>query len=149
MKSRTLLIVLAGTLFCAVGAFSQWREPPATGSPQNHLPDRTKLVGQSGMGPLLDAKLVDPQQNARMHKAVVHVETDGVEMTDPAAANHQAQLDQAHLQYRLDAGPVQDTTAKTWTFGHLSSGKHRITVALAGNDNRQLGEAKTLPVKIP
>jgi hypothetical protein len=101
------------------------------------------------MGPLLKATLVDPQENAKMHKAVVKVETDGVEMTDPATANHEPQLDHAHLQYRLDDGPVQNTTAKIWTFGHLSSGKHRITITLAGNDNHQLGEAKILPVDIP
>lgn len=135
-------------LFCCA-AYSQWKELPATGSPENRLPDRTKLVGQSGLGPLMTANLVDVEKNAKQHRAVVHVETDGVEMVDPAAVHNEPKLDEAHIQYRLDQGSIQNSTSKNWTFENLSSGEHRIDVVLASNDNHELGKAKTLKVRVP
>lgn len=43
-------------------------EPPATGSPPNELADRTQLAGQSGLGPLLIAELVEKEANAKSHR---------------------------------------------------------------------------------
>ncbi len=136
-------------LFCAcMPAAAQWKEPPATGSPANELPDRTTLAGQAGMGPLLEAKLVDAEGNARNHKAVVDVQTDGVNIVDPSD-KHQPKIDEVHIQYRLDNEPVQNTSAKSWTFDHLSSGNHLVRVALATSDDRQLGKERSLRVKVP
>jgi|SRR5581483_106813 len=129
-------------------AYAQWKEPPSTGSPTNELEDRTNLAGQSGLGPLLKATLVDFERNAKSHKAVVEVQTDGVRMVDPASVNHEPKLDEAHLQYRLDNGEIQNSTSKTWTFDNLSRGEHRIEVALASNDNHPIGKPKTLKLLI-
>jgi hypothetical protein len=144
-----MAVAVAVLLVVSATAYSQWKEPPATGSPENNLPDRTTLVGQSGMGPLLIAKLVDADENAKKHQAVVQVETDGVLLVDPAAAHHEPKLDEAHIQYRLDGGPIDNSTAKYRTFDHLSSGEHRIWIALASSDGHQMGKGKTLKVRIP
>lgn len=143
--------------FCAITlvlcaclpTYAQWKELPATGSPSNRLADRTTLTGQSGQGPLLMVRLVDVEDNAQNHKAVVEVQTDGLKIVDPAASKDEPKLDEGHIQYRLDNGQIQNTTAKTWTFGHLSRGEHLIRVALASNDGHQLGSEKTLKVKVP
>jgi hypothetical protein len=133
---------------CATGS-SQWREPPATGSPANELPDRTTLAGQTGLGPLLIADLVDKSDNAAHHKIVVKVQTDGVKIVDPTAANHEPRLDEAHIQYQLDGNTPYDSTSKTWTFDNVPSGEHRIKVRLASSDNQQMGKGKLLKVHIP
>jgi hypothetical protein len=149
MKPRLSFRVLLLFLCACLPAYSQWKEPPATGSPSNQLPDRTTLVGQAGLGPLLIAKLVDQETNAQKHKAVVEVQTDGLNMVDPDAVDHEPKFDEAHIQYRLDNDTIENTTSKTWTFEHLSKGKHIIRVALATSDNRQLGMEKTLKVYVP
>jgi hypothetical protein len=136
-------------LLCVSGAYGQWKEPPATGSPSNQLPDRTTLAGQAGLGPLLIAKLVDQKANARNHKVVIEVQTDGLEIVDPAAVNGEPKFDEGHIQYRLDNESIQNTTSKTWTFEHLSPGRHLIRVALAASDNHQLGMEKKLRVNVP
>jgi hypothetical protein len=145
-------IGFCSTLFwlCAcLPAYSQWKELPATGSPSNQLPDRTTLAGQAGLGPVLIVKLIDAKGNAQNHKAVIQVQTDGLKLVDPAATNHESRLDEAHLQYRLDNGPIENTTSKTWTFEHLSAGEHLIRVALATSDDHQLGREKSLKLKVP
>jgi hypothetical protein len=143
--------------FCAVGlllctclpAYSQWNELPATGSPSNRLQDRTTLVGQAGLGPSLIVKLLNQKANAQHHRVVVEVQTDGLKMVDPAAANYEPRSDEAHIQYRLDNGPIQNTTSKTWTFNHLSPGEHLIRVAVATSDNHQLGGEKAVKMRVP
>lgn len=149
MNHQLALLSLAVLLLYPSPGLAQWREPPATGSPRNTLPDRTTLAGQSGMGPLLIAKLTDRDQNARRHQAVVTVDTDGVRIVDPRAVNHQPKRDEAHIQYRLDNGPVENSTAQTWTFHHLSSGEHRIRVALVSSDYHQMGKEQVLKVRVP
>lgn len=136
-------------LLCAcLPAAAQWKELPSTGSPSNQLADRTTLAGQAGVGPLLIAKLIDAKANAQNHKVVVQVETDGVKIVDPAL-DGEPKIDEAHIQYRLDNSPIQNTTTKTWTFKQVASGVHLIRVALATSDNHQLGEEKSLRVKVP
>lgn len=141
--------MIALLLWACLPAYGQWKELPETGSPSNRLPDRTTLVGQAGLGPLLVAKLVDPIANAKNHTAVIKVETDGLKMVDPAAVNHEPRADEAHIQYRLDNEPIQNTTSKTWTFHHLSPGEHLIRIAIATSDNHQLGREKTLKLHVP
>lgn len=149
MTLQLASLSLAVLLLLPNSASAQWREPPATGSPQNTLPDRTTLAGQSGMGPLLIAKLIDRDRNARKHRAVVAVETDGVRIVDPRTANHEPKRDEAHIQYRLDNNAAQDSTFETWTFNHLSSGQHRIRVALVSSDYHRMGEEKVLTIRVP
>ncbi len=142
-------MVALAFLLVQVPLHAQWKQLPTTGSPPERLPDRTTLVGQSGLGPLLTAKLVDKEKNAKKHRAVIVVETDGVELVDQVAAGHEPKLDQAHLQYRLDKNPVQQSASKSWTFDNLSSGEHEIRVSLASNDGHPIGMSKTLKVKVP
>jgi hypothetical protein len=149
MNPRLFYSCLGFLLLFPCTGYGQWKEPPATGSPQNTLPDRTTMVGQSGMGPLLIAKLIDRDANAKKHQAVVAVQTDGVRLVDSAAANHEPRLDEAHIQYRLDDAPAQDSTSKTWTFAKLSSGEHRIRVTLVSSDNHPMGKDKVLKVRVP
>lgn len=149
MRASLLSSILLGIFVVPQVASCQWKELPSTGSPQNQLPDRTTLVGQSGMGPLLRAELLDKESNAKQHKAVIKVQTDGVEIVEPSGAHAEPKLDEAHLQYQLDAGPVQQTTSKTWSFENLPKGEHIIHINLVGNDDRPLGETKTLTVNIP
>jgi hypothetical protein len=135
-------------LAACLAANAQWKEPPATGSPVNRLPDRTTLAGQAGMGPLLIAKLVQPQLNASNHRAVIEVQTDGFKIVNPAV-EREPRIDEGHIQYRLDNGAIQNTTSKTWRFEHLSPGWHVVRVALATSDNHQLGREKRLKVNVP
>lgn len=149
MKLWVSAILITALFFVLPRGFAQWKELPSTGAPTQRLPDRTIFVGQSGLGPLLIAKLVDEQKNAKQRKAVVDVQTDGVQLVDPEAAHHQPKIDEAHIQYRLDGGPVQNSTSKTWTFTQLSAGEHEVQVALATSDNLPLGKPKKLRVRIP
>lgn len=142
------MIVFLGILFLHVPLHAQWKEQPSTGSPTQNLPNRTTLAGQSGMGPFLKARLVDRENNAKNHRAVVEVQTDGVELVSGAAGSD-PKLHEAHIQYQLDDGPVQNSTARTWIFENLNSGKHEIYVSLAGNDNRPVGKGATLTVTVP
>lgn len=150
MRLQLIPILIAIALYLpSTKGYCQWREPPATGSPENTLTDRTTLAGQNGLGPLLIAKLMNAHDNARKHRAVVEVQTDGVRIVDPAAARHQPKLDEAHIEYRLDNGQAQERTSKIWTVDNLSRGDHRIRVALVSSDNHQMGEEKILKLRVP
>jgi hypothetical protein len=149
VKARGNFCAITLLLCACLPAYSQWKELPATGSPSNRLPDRTTLAGQAALGPLLIIYFVNQKANAQHHRAVIEVQTDGLKMVDPATVNHEPRSDEAHIQYRLDNGPIQNTTSKTWTFDHLSPGEHLIRVAIATSDNRQLGKEKALNVHVP
>ncbi|MFB3916608.1 MAG: hypothetical protein ACE14M_07760 [Terriglobales bacterium] len=112
------------------------------------LPDRTTLVGQAGLGPLITAKLVDEHRNAKQRRAAVEVQTAGVELVTPGA-KLPPKLYYAHIRYRLDDGPVISTTSKRWVFENLAPGEHRIQAALAATDNKPMGKPATLKVHIP
>lgn len=129
-------------------AFAQWKELPKTGSPTERLPDRTTLVGQAGLGPLMTAKLVDEHHNAKQKRAVVEVQTAGVELVPPSA-NLPPKLYYAYIQYRLDNGQAINTASERWVFDNLSPGEHRIQVTLAAMDNKPMGKQTTLKVRIP
>lgn len=128
---------------------AQWREKPMTGSQPEMLPDRTDIAGQSGLGALITAQLVDEHANARQHRAVVQVQTDGLQIIDGASANYAPRLNQAHIQYQLDAGAPADTTSRRIELAGLSPGEHQIRIALVGNDNKPIGHQSTLKVHIP
>jgi hypothetical protein len=149
MKTLLFIIVVAAFALILPWAHSQWKELPSTGSPTEHLPDRTTLAGQSGAGPLLDAKLVDREKNAKEGRAIVKVQTAGVRLVDPAQTQGQPKIDEAHIQYRLDDGPVQNSTSETWIVDKLSPGDHQIFVVLATSDNLRLGKGKRLHIHIP
>ena len=148
MKSGLIVVVLAATCFFPSVCVCQWKEPPATGSPENTLPDRTTLVGQSGLGPMISATLVEAAANAKTHKAVVDVQTDGVSLVDPAT-HRQPKLDEAHLTYQLDDHDPISSTSLTCTFTDLRPGEHRIRVSLVSNDNNPMGKEQVLKVRVP
>ena len=147
MKAHLLRLSLC-LLFAGGVAMCQWKEPPATGSPPNELRDRTPLAGQSGLAPLLDAKLLDRDSNARQGRAVIQVETDGVVIVPAAEANYQPKLDEAHIEYRLDQEPPRDTTSKRIVLEKLAPGEHVIHVSLVASDGRTMGVAKTLTLRV-
>ncbi len=149
MRVLLLGILAWGILLEVPKAECQWKQQPSTGSPEYRFPDRTKVAGQSGVGPLLTARLLDKEDNAKRHRAIVEVQTDGVQLVDAGAAQNQPRLDEAHIQYALDNQPVQNTTSKTCTFENLQPGEHRIHINLASSDNRKIGQGTTLNVKVP
>lgn len=141
--------MVASLSFILPQGYCQWKELPSTGSPTTRFPDRTTLAGQSGAGPLLIASLVDEERNAKQHRAIVEVQTDGVRLVDAAQAHYQPKLDEAHIQYRLDDGPVHNSISKTWIFDKLSPGEHEIYITLATSDNHPMGKRKRLHVHVP
>jgi hypothetical protein len=149
VRVQAYIMLAAGLLFAPVRGQCQWKELPATGSPTERLPDRTIYAGQSGLGPLLSATLLDKDRNAKERKAIVQVQTDGVRLVDPSTVHNQPKLDEAHIQYRIDNEPVRNSISKTWTFENLAAGDHEIHIALATSDNHPIGKPKRLHVHIP
>lgn len=141
-----LLIVFLQLSLLAQYAVAQWKEPPSTGSPTYRLPDRTIWAGQSGLGPVLTAKLVDKDRNAKQHRAIVEVDVDGVRLVYP---EKEPNLEEAHIQYRLDNEPPRDSASKSCAFEQLAPGEHRIRVTLASSDGRRIGKGTTLKVTVP
>jgi len=99
--------------------------------------------------PGLTAKLVDEKANSIHASAVVQVEVVGVELIDPALATTSSQAIQAHLHYRVDAGPVIATPVAKLAFHDLAAGPHRIEVVLADSNHEPLGPREVLEVTIP
>ncbi|MEW5848132.1 MAG: hypothetical protein AB2A00_04930 [Myxococcota bacterium] len=97
----------------------------------------------------LDARLVEPERNAERKSATVEVSLRGVQLVDPASVQENPRAGQAHLQYRLDDGPVIATTSTRLSFQDLTSGEHEVVVMLAGNDSQPLGPRETLNFTIP
>jgi hypothetical protein len=97
----------------------------------------------------LSAKLIDPEKKAREQTATVEVKVAGIQLIDPAAVHDEPQQGQGHLHYQVDSGPLIATTTTKLSFHELSSGPHKITVMLVGNDHQALGPRETLTVSIP
>lgn len=149
MKSALIFVtLLLAVCILPSRAVCQWKEPPTTGSPENTLPDRTIFVGQSGLGPMIYATLVEPVGNTKTHKAVVEVQTDGVTLVDPAT-HREPKLDEAHLTYQLDDHDPINSTSLTCTFTDLRPGEHRIRVSLSSNDNHPMGKEQVLKLRVP
>jgi hypothetical protein len=93
--------------------------------------------------------LSDPEGKAQEHTATVEVRVEGIQLIDPAAVYEQPQPGQGHLHYQLDNEAVIATTSTKLSFHELSSGVHKITVRLVGNDHKSLGPREVLTVAIP
>lgn len=108
-------------------------------------------TAKSDMAPnaQMSATLVEPEKKAQEKAATVQVNARGVKIVDPAKAGEQPRKNQAHFHYKLDDGPVIATTSNKLSFHHLSSGAHKVTVQLAGNDHQPLGPEQTLEINIP
>jgi hypothetical protein len=102
-----------------------------------------------GDTPELSAKLIDSEKKAQEQTATVEVKVVGIQLIDPAAVQEQPQQGQGHLHYQVDSGPLIATTTTKLSFHELSSGSHKITVTLVGNDHQALGPRETLTVSIP
>jgi hypothetical protein len=102
-----------------------------------------------GATPELSAKLIDPEKKAREQTATVEVKVAGIQLIDSAAVHDQPQQGQGHLHYQVDSGPLIATTTTKLSLHELSSGPHKITVMLVGNDHQALGPRETLTVTIP
>jgi hypothetical protein len=108
-----------------------------------------QYVGMQGTAdvtpPALSAEVVPAGKNS----ALVRVLVKGVKLVDPDAAGGKPVSGQGHLHYILDDGPIIFTTAVKLGFHGLSSGKHLLTVLLAGNDHAPLGPTQTLTFVVP
>jgi hypothetical protein len=114
------------------------------------LSEGIKAISPGGEAtPELSAKLIDPEKKAREQTATVEVKVTGIQLIDSAAVHEQPQQGQGHLHYQVDSGPLIATTTTKLSFHELSSGSHKITVMLVGNDHQALGPRETLTVSIP
>jgi hypothetical protein len=147
MKVCKLALVSAVLfLFCAPMP-GQWRQQPTTGSTPMRLTDRTNYAGMSGIGPLIEAELVDEHKNADQKQAVVKTEVWGVDLISPPQAGVDAKRSEAYLTYRLDQQPEVKTADKEQTFRNLPPGDHKIVVQLAFADGRPAGTPVVLKLK--
>jgi hypothetical protein len=110
--------------------------------------EQAKQMG-AGHPMTLSAALADAEKKAQEQAATVEVKVAGVQLIDPAAVHEKPQQGQGHLHYQVDDDPIIATTATKLSFHELSSGEHKITVMLAGNDHKPLGPQETLTVTIP
>ncbi len=135
-------------LLAPLSVWAQWRQDPTTGSSDYKLRDRTVLQGQVATTTDFGVRLVEPQQSARQRKAVVQVSVDGLELVDPRVAQRDNEH-QAHIVYKVDAGPEQATASRRFDIDNLSPGDHTLTVYLAGNDGHAISPLKDLKLSIP
>ena len=77
------------------------------------------------------------------------VTTGGIQLVDPTTAKETAKIGEGHLHYRVDDGPVIATTATKLSFHELSSGEHKISITLAGNDHKPLTDPITFIMTVP
>ncbi len=123
--------------------------------PPENVPAETRPAAtESGApneagGASLSASLADEQAQAQKRQAVVKVRVNGLRLVDPAAVGEKARSGEGHISYRVDEGPLIETTSTTLSLRDLDSGSHEITVLLSGNDHAPLGPSQTLEVTIP
>lgn len=110
-------------------------------------PDKAETI--TGSTATLTATLVDPDKKAKQKAATVAVKVNGIMLIDPARAGEQPKPGQGHLHYQVDDGPVIATTTTKLSFHGLAPGRHKILVALAGNDHVPVGPQQILEVMIP
>lgn len=122
--------------------------PEAAAQPAGEAGNAASMPATRGAA-RLTASLADEQSQAQKRQATVKVEVTGMRLVDPASAGRQPRVGEGHLSYKLDDGPLIDTTATTLSFRDLDSGSHDITVMLSGNDQQPLGPSETLQVTIP
>lgn len=148
MKVSRLVFAFSALFVFCLPVRAQWREPPTTGSSPMTLPDRTMYAGMAGIGPLLEAELVDEHKNADQKQAVVKAEVWGVDLIAVPLSRGEAKRSEAYLSYRLDQQPEIKTADKEQTFRNLSPGDHKIVVQLAYADGNPAGAPVVLDVKI-
>jgi hypothetical protein len=110
---------------------------------------RTARGKSSMQEPGMTARLVDATEKAQERSATVAAHVTGLRLIDPASVHEKAKAGEGHLHYQVDGGPVIATPSTKLSFHELTSGDHKITVVLAGNDHRPLGPQDTLTVKVP
>jgi hypothetical protein len=96
----------------------------------------------------MKAEMVETENKAKRREATIVVTTGGIQLVDPTTAK-EAKIGEGHLHYRVDDGPVIATTATKLSFHELSSGEHKISVTLAGNDHKPLTDAITFIMTVP
>lgn len=148
MKVSRLALVFSVLFVFCLPVLAQWRQPPTTGSSPMNLADRTMYAGMSGVGPLLEAELVDEHKNADQKQAVVKTEVWGVDLIAAPQSGGEAKRSEAYLSYRLDQQPEIKTADKEQTFRNLSPGNHKIVVQLAYADGHPAGAPVVLDVRI-
>jgi hypothetical protein len=109
----------------------------------------TEAQAAASSGATLSARLVDPEKKAHAQAATVEVKVTNLQLIDPGSVGEKPNKEQGHLHYRLDDGPVIATPTPKLSFHGLTPGKHRLVVALAGNDHKPLGPEATLEVTVP
>lgn len=107
------------------------------------------FIAQAAQTPTLKATLVDAAKKAEAKTATVQVTVRGIKLIDPDKTHGQAEKGEGHFHYKLDNGPVIATTTPKLSFHGLSSGKHTLLVALAGNNHEPLGPQEVLTFDIP
>lgn len=148
MKVRKLAVVSPLLFAFCFPVMAQWRQQPTTGSTPMTVADRTKQSGMTGIGPQLEAELVDEHKNAEQKQAVVKVEVWGVDLISAPQGAAEAKRGEAYLSYKLDRQAEIKTANKEQTFRNLSPGEHQVTVQLAYADGRPAGAPMVLKLKI-
>lgn len=97
----------------------------------------------------MKAEMVETENKIKKREATVVVTTGGIQLVDPTTAKETAKIGEGHLHYRVDNGPVIATTATKLSFHELSSGEHKISVTLAGNDHKPLTDPITFIMTVP
>jgi hypothetical protein len=141
-KRATLTAIMSATVFAL------YVQADTLQAPQPSERHRIIVLGAETM-PELSAHLVDSEKKAQEQTATVEVKVAGIQLIDPAAAHDEPQRGQGHLHYQVDSGPLIATTTTKLSFHELSSGSHKITVMLVGNDHQALGPRETLTVTVP
>lgn len=132
----------------ATTAFAQWAENPQTGSPQQQLPDQTKMAGMTGLAPELKAAFVDQAKNSKKKQVSVLADVWGVDLASPENSG-EARGNEAHLSFVLDDNPPVATDQREYTFSNISPGRHTITVRLLSPDGHEIGSNVVLGFRIP
>jgi hypothetical protein len=97
----------------------------------------------------MKAEMVETENKVKRREATVLVTTAGIQLVDPTTAKETAKIGEGHLHYRVDNGPVIATTATKLSFHELSSGEHKISITLAGNDHKPLTDPITFIMTVP
>lgn len=147
MKISMLAVPLSIFVVFSLLSSAQWKQQPTTGSTPMRLPDRTMYTGMSGIGPQLDAELVDKDKNAKEKRAVVKVDVWGMDLVAPHPGA-EPKRSEAYLIYQLDQQTQIMTAEKEHTFDNLSAGEHKIRVQLAHANGHPAGAPVILSLKI-
>jgi type II secretory pathway pseudopilin PulG len=150
-----MVLAILSAVVCGLslwaGAQTKSSKSEGASAAQSRMEHQKQQAKQTGAGhPMtLSATLTDPEKKAQEQEATVEVKVAGVQIIDPAAVQEKPQQGQGHLHYQVDGDPIIATTATKLSFHELSSGEHKITVMLVGNDHKPLGPQETLTVAIP